>query len=202
MQTSIRTAPENTSSASQLYTLAGIGAIAFVVLNVASITFSDWTNPAAANPASAIFGALAYAVLLPVVFTVCRHLRPASASRSAIALVAGVVGLITAATGVVAGYDSTIGMISGIPNMLGLLVFFGLAGYLALSSKLLPAGWAFLSILLGILVLGAGTISIVAGATAAETALAWTAVAVLSMAWAIWTAIEFMGRGRAASAGA
>lgn len=199
MQTNIRTGSENVAPANQLYTLAGISALLYVVVSLATIAFTDWNNPAATNTPIMVLGVLGFVALLPVLLAVYQHLRPASSAVSSIALVCGVLALIGGATGSVVGYDTAIGITGGLFASFGMLVFFGLSGYLALGSKLLPAGWAFLSILLGIMAVSAGIISGVAGSDSNMTGIAWTAFSVATIVWAAWTAVEFMRRGHAAS---
>jgi len=147
-----------------------------------------------------VLNVLGFVALLPVVLGVYQHLRPASSALSGIAVVSGVLALIGGATGAAAGYDTTLGIVGGLFASFGMLLFFGLSGYLALTGRLLPAGWALLSIVLGIMAVTAGIISGVAGSNSAITGLAWTAFSLLTIAWAIWTAMEFLRRGRAASA--
>jgi hypothetical protein len=202
MQTNIRTGAENASVTNQLYTVAAIGALLFVVVTLAAMPFTDWNNPAATNTAIIVLGVVGYVALLPVILAVYQHLRPASALLSGIAVVAGVLALIGAASGTVLGFDSTPGMVGGMFASFGMLLFFGLSGYLALTSKLLPSGWAFLSILLGILAVAAGIISGAAGSNSPITGIAWTVFTLVNLAWSIWTAMVFMRLARTASTAA
>jgi len=202
MQTNIRTGSESASAANQLYTVAGISALLYVIVSLAAISFTDWNNPAAISTALIVLNGLGYLALLPVVLGVYQHLRPASAALSGIAVVSGVLALIGGATGTVVGFDTTLGLVGGLFASFGMLLFFGLSGYLALTSRLLPAGWALVSILLGITAVTAGIISGVAGSNSDITGIAWTAFSLLTIVWAVWTAMEFIRRGRAASAGA
>ena len=199
MQANIGTRSENVASANQMYTVAGISAVLYIVVSLATLAFTDWNNPAATNTILTVLGVLSFVVLLPVVLAVYQHLRPASAAVSSIALVSGVLALIGGATGSALGYDTTIGIVGGLFASFGMLLFFGLSGYLALTGKLLPAGWAILSIVLGILAVSAGIISGVAGSNSDLTGFAWAAFGLATMIWAGWTAVEFMRRGRAAS---
>ncbi|MDQ3707311.1 MAG: hypothetical protein M3437_19205 [Chloroflexota bacterium] len=199
MQTNIRTGSGQAAQANQLYTVAGISALLYIVVSLAMLAFTDWNNPAATNTPLTVLGVLSFVVLLPVILAVCQHLRPASSAVSSIALVSGVLALIGGATGSAVGYDTTIGIVGGLFASFGMLLFFGLSGYLALTSKLLPAGWAILSIVLGILAVSAGIISGVAGSNSDITGYTWTVFGFATMVWAAWTAVEFMRRGRAAS---
>ena len=202
MQTNIRTGSVKASPANQLYTLAGTSALLFVVFSLASLALTDWNNPAVISTPAMVMGVLGFVAMLPVVLVVYQHLRPASAAVSGIAVVCGVLAVIGAAMGTVVGYESTLGTVSGISASFGMLLFFGLSGYLALTGKLLPASWAFLSIVVGILAASAGIISGVASSASALTGMAWTAFNLATLVWAAWTAVEFLRRGRAASAGA
>jgi hypothetical protein len=202
VQTNIQARSENISSASQLYTIAGILALLSVVLSFVAMAFTDWNNPAVISTPMMILGVLSYVTLLPLVLAIYQHLRPASATVAGISAVAGVLSLVGAATGTVVGFDTTLGMASGMVVSFGLLVFLGLAGYLALSSKLLPAGWAVLSILLGVAAATAGIVSGIAGATSPITGIAWTAFTLLNTIWAIWSAAEFIRRARNAQSAA
>lgn len=199
MQANIRTGPEQAAPANQLYTLAGMSALLYVVVSLATIAFTDWNNPAAMNTPLIVLSVLGFVALLPVILAVYQRLRPASAALGSIALVCGVLALIGGATGSVVGYDAPLGMASGLLASFGMLLFFGLSGYLAFTSKLLPAGWAFLSILLGILAISAGVISGVAGSDSNTVGIVWTAFSLATIVWAAWTAVEFMRRGRATS---
>ena len=199
MQTNIRTGSGQAAQANQMYMVAGISALLYIVVSLAMIAFTDWNNPAAANTPMIVLGLLGYVAMLPVIVVVCQHLRPASAALSNIALVAGVLSMIGAATGSVVGYDTTLGIVGGLFASFGMLVFFGISGYLALTGRLLPSGWAFLSIVLGILAVSAGIISGVAGSNSDITGLAWTAFSLATIIWAAWTGVEFLRRGRAAS---
>ena len=199
MQTNIQTRSDNASSANQLYTLAGIGALPFVVVSLASMLFTDWNKPAATNTPVFVLSVLGNVALLPVLLAIYQHLRPASASLSGIAVVVGVLALIGVTIGTVVGFDTTLGIVGGIFGSFGMLLFFGLSGYLALTSRLLPAGWAVLSIVLGILSGAAGIISGAAGSNSPVTGIAWTVFSLVSLVWAIWSAVEFLRRGRAAS---
>jgi hypothetical protein len=182
-----------------MYMVAGISALLYIIVSLATLAFTDWNNPAATNTILMVLGVLSFVVLLPVVLAVYQHLRPASAAVSSIAVVSGVLALIGGATGSALGYDTTIGIIGGLFASFGMLLFFGLSGYLALTSKLLPAGWAILSIVLGILAVSAGIVSGVAGSNSDITGYTWTAFGLATIIWAAWTAVEFMRRGRAAS---
>jgi len=200
VQTNIQTRSDNVSSAGQLYTIAGIGALLSVAASIAVMAFTDWNNPAAISTPMMVLGVLSYAALLPLVLAIYQHLRPASPALSGISAVAGVLSLTGAATGTVVGFESTLGMASGMVASFGMLVFLVPAGYLALSSRLLPAGWAVLSIVLGVAAVSAGIISAIAGSTSSVTGLAWAAVTVINIVWAIWSAVEFMRRARTAQA--
>jgi hypothetical protein len=153
----------------------------FVVVSLAALPFTDWNNPAATNTAIITLGVLGYVALVPVVLGLYRHLRPASAALSSIAVVSGVLSLIGGATGTVAGFDTALGIVSGMFASFGMLLFLGLSGYLALTSKLLPAGWALLSILMGILAATAGIISGATGANGSVAGIAWTAFTLVSL---------------------
>lgn len=201
MQTNIRTGNVQAPPAIQLYTLAGLSALLFIVLSLVAMALTDWNNPAAISTPALVLGVLGNIAVLPVVVAVYRHLRPASGALSSVAVVSGVLALIGAAVGSVVGYDSALGMVSGLSASFGMLLFFGLSGYLALTSKLLPAGWAFLSIVVGLLAGAAGIISGTAGSNSDMTGMAWTAFNVSTLVWALWTAVEFLRRGRATSAG-
>jgi|GEM_PF-2939436 len=202
MQSNIRTGAENASATNQLYTVAAIGALLSVITSLASIPLTDWNNPAATNTALIVLSVVSNVALLPMILAVYQHLRPASAPLSGIAVVAGVLALIGASTGYVLGFDSTLGMVGGMFASFGMLLFFGLSGYLALTSKLLPSGWALLSILLGILAVAAGIISGVAGSSSAITGIAWTVFTLVSLAWSIWSALLFLRLARTASTAA
>jgi len=196
MQTNIRTRTKETSTANQLYTLAGIGALLFVVASLAATALTDWNNPAATSTLAIVLGVVGFIALLPVLLGVYQHLRPASEATSTTAIVCGVLALIGAVTGTVVGYEGTLGIVSGMISSFGLFLFFGLSGYLALTSKLLPTGWAILTILLGILAVAALIISAVADSSSALTGLTWMAFNLVTVVWALWTAVEFLRRGR------
>jgi hypothetical protein len=202
MQTNIRTGTERLSQVNPLYTLSGISALLYVVVSVAAIALTDWNNPAAVSTPAMVLGVLGFVAMLPVVVAVYQHLRPASTALSSVAVICGVLALTGAAIGTVVGYDSTLGIVSGLLGSFGMLLFFGLSGYLALKSSLLPSGWAYLSILLGMLAGAAGVISGTATSSSDLASLAWTSFNVATLVWALWTAVELIRRGRTASAGA
>ncbi|HVF98278.1 MAG TPA: hypothetical protein VND68_00435 [Chloroflexia bacterium] len=202
MQTNIRTGTERLSQVNPLYTLSGISALLYVVVSLAAIALTDWNNPAAVSTPAMVLGVLGFVAMLPVVVAVYQHLRPASTALSSVAVICGVLALTGAAIGTVVGYDSTLGIVSGLLGSFGMLLFFGLSGYLALRSSLLPSGWAYLSILLGMLAGAAGVISGTATSSSDLASLAWTSFNVATLVWALWTAVELIRRGRTASAGA
>ena len=185
-------------AASQLYMVAGVAAILSALLQLASVAFTDWDNPAATNTSIIVLGALGNIALLPVIYALYHRLSRVSQGMSAIAAVAGVLALAGATLGSIVGFDSQIGLVSGIFATFGMLVWLGLTGYMALTHKLLAPAWAIFTILLGVAAVTAGITSLTTGSESAASSIAWTVFAVLTIAWALWTGIELIRRARIA----
>jgi hypothetical protein len=117
---------------------------------------------------------------------------------SAIAALAGVLALAGATLGSILGFDTQVGLVSGIFATFGMLVWLGLTGYMALTHKLLAPAWAIFSMLLGVVSVTAGITSLATGSDSSASSIAWTLFAVLTIAWALWTGIELIRRARTA----
>ena len=198
MQANIRTGSENASSANQLYTSAGLGAILSGVFLLLGIAFTDWENPAATNPMITTLTVLGYVALLPVVYALYRHLSSASQGTSAIAAVAALLGLAGVTLGTIVGFETELGMPSGIFATFGLLVWLGLVGYLSFQHRLLNSAWAILTIVVGLLAVTAGVISVTTGSESNTSNMAWAVFSILFIAWCIWSGIELIRTGRGA----
>ena len=183
-------------ASSQLYLVGGVGAFLYLVLSGVALAFTDWNNPATSGPITRIAGTLAAVSLLSVVYALYEHLRPASQPLSASAAVAGLLAVVGQTLGSIFGYESTIGMVSGISASFGALVWLGLGGYLSLSSRLLPSPWALLTMAQALIVAAAAVMSIVGDPSSPEVGIAWTIVNLVFLVWALWTGIEFVRRAR------
>jgi FtsH-binding integral membrane protein len=199
MQADIRTGSENASSANQMHMMAGISALLSGVFLLLGIAFSNWENPSTTNTMITILTVLGYTALLPVAFALYRHLRTASQGTSAIATVAGLLGLAGVTLGTIVGFETELGMPSGIFSTFGMLVWLGLVGYLSLQHRLLTSAWSILSIVVGLAAVTAGTISMTTGSESAASNLGWAVFSILFIGWCIWTGLELIRRGRGKS---
>jgi hypothetical protein len=189
---------QSTPVASQLYMVAGVGAVLSALLQLASVSFTDWENPTATNTAIIVLGALGNIVLLPAIYALYHRLSRVSQGTSAIAALAGVLALAGATLGTVMGFDTQPGLVSGIFATFGILVWLGLTGYMALTHRLLAMAWAIFTMVLGVLGVTAGITSLTTGSESTASAIAWAVFSVLLIAWALWTGIELIRRARIA----
>ena len=131
-----------------MYILAGVGAILFPPLNSLSLRFFDTELLNEPVTITNLIRVVAYVLLLPMVYVLYRELSASSRLLSVISSLSGLIApmaTVLEVFGILGPAANTV--ITGI----GLAMWIGLVGYVALSRNLLPSAWAGFSLAIGII---------------------------------------------------